>query len=367
MKFVVGCLVAAGLAGAVVAEGLPRQTTLRHACDGSAAVLLPDGLLTANDESNTLLLYGSNAELLGRGDLTAPIESALGRKLVSKKGVTREIDVEAAAVVDDRIYWIGSHGLNKSGKSRPNRRLFFATGVPDPADRFDLSIVGTPISLYDALAGLPKWGSEIDRVSTDPKPDATRPRPPKEGSLNIEGLGANGKGELLIGLRAPLFGQFDANLGHDPMRGRALVVLLRNPAEVLESGAAPELDGFELDLDDRGVRSLHWSTDRDAWIVLAGPVDSTGDFALFEWKGPDDDPRRIGVSLDGNPEAMVSHPGGVFILTDDGTRSIDGLECKQRLAAFLEQHRKKPFDKTPLPPRELSFEGYAVNLADNPD
>ena len=38
-------------------------------------------------------------------------------------------DLEAAAAVGDRIYWMSSHSLNRKGKDNAKRKVFFATKI----------------------------------------------------------------------------------------------------------------------------------------------------------------------------------------------------------------------------------------------
>ena len=63
-----------------------------------------------------------------------------------------------------------------------------------------------------------------------------------EGGFNIEGLASTPEGALLIGLRNPL------------RHGRALLVPLLNPDEVIEGGRARFGAPVELDLQQRGIR-----------------------------------------------------------------------------------------------------------------
>ncbi|HYG61171.1 MAG TPA: DUF3616 domain-containing protein [Thermoanaerobaculia bacterium] len=83
------------------------------------------------------------------------------------------------------------------------------------------------------------------------------------GALNIEGLAAK-DGKLLIGFRGPVRG------------GKALVVTLENPQEVLNQGApASFATPIELDLDGLGIRSLeHWPAEarRSCTATSLSPV-----------------------------------------------------------------------------------------------
>ena len=54
------------------------------------------------------------------------------------------MDLEAAAALGNRIYWIGSHSTNSKGKANPSRRRLFATDVKVVGDQVTLTPVGLP-------------------------------------------------------------------------------------------------------------------------------------------------------------------------------------------------------------------------------
>ena len=124
---VAGCAAAASIfllavgapaAGAAAAGNL---TTYRGPCDASAAVALDSGhFVAANDENDTLGTYRQGrAEDVGKLDLTAFL------------GTHRreESDIEGAAMIGSRIYWITSHSRNSRGEAQPSRHRVFATEV----------------------------------------------------------------------------------------------------------------------------------------------------------------------------------------------------------------------------------------------
>src|SRR5262245_11743854 len=92
-------------------------------CDASAAVALGATLfIVANDEDNVIRVYRRQpaAMPVSSFDLTAFL------RVNRKQG---ESDLEGAARIRDRIYWIASHGRNAKGEASPNRQRFFATTV----------------------------------------------------------------------------------------------------------------------------------------------------------------------------------------------------------------------------------------------
>ena len=274
--------------------------------DASAACPSGDGtLVIADDEDNTLRVYGPG----GGGPVGAlPLDEHLGVSGVEHP----EADIEGAALLGDTCFWITSHGRNRKGKWRPARHHLFATS--------QLRVVGaTRRDVGAALATVPELAAAIG-----PEGERAPGLAPKVGGLNIEGLAAGPDGaSLLIGLRNPL------------VDGRAVVVTLRNPDQVVNAGAAPELgEPILLRLEapgggPLGVRSI--GRGPSGYLVAAGPRDGRAGFALFAWSGrPDDAPRLLPRAtdringIDGfAPEALVPLGDEVLLLSDDGTRRVE--------------------------------------------
>jgi hypothetical protein len=251
-------------------------------CEASAGAFVDEKhFVVASDETNRLQLYER-----GKSD---PIGSGIDMEDFTS---FKKSDLEAAAAVGSRIYWISSHSFNSKGKDQDKRKLFFATTVGKVDGKLTLKPVGTAAkSLRDALA-----------AAADAKP----------GELNVEALAATPDGELLIGLRSPL------------RSGKALVVPFRNPAAVVDQGVAPEFGkAVAIDLSGRGLRSLELMPGGSArYIIIAGPVSDDPGFAAFRWSGPGTEPKLIeGVDFAGiRPEGAMVVPGQnlVQLLSDDG-------------------------------------------------
>src|SRR5690349_1982196 len=91
--------------------------------DASAAVALDaDRFVVGSDEDSLLRVYRRSAP--GK-----PVEIIDISRFLQLTKKSPETDIEAAARIGDRIYWITSHGENISGKDRPNRHRFFATDI----------------------------------------------------------------------------------------------------------------------------------------------------------------------------------------------------------------------------------------------
>lgn len=295
---------------ALLAIGLPAQAGAQQVasfngpCDASAAVALDAShFVVGNDEHNTLLVY--------RQGQAAPVASlSLANFLAT--AADEESDIEGAAAIGTRIYWITSHGRNSKGKARPGRQRFFATDVV-PGQPPTVKTVGQayPDLLRDMLAADTLRPYRLD--------EAARRPPEADGGLNIEGLTATADGKLLIGLRSPLPGQ------------RALLIPLDNPAEVIAGQRARFGEPIELDLGQRGIRSIERIG--NGYLIVAGPTGDKGTFALFRWSGRRAEAPTPATGIDLNnlrPEALFALPGSnrLQLLSDDGGVAIGGVECK---------------------------------------
>jgi hypothetical protein len=149
---------------------------------------------------------------------------------------------------------------------------------------------------------------------------AAQHAPKEPNGLNIEGMTATSEGELLLGFRNPI------------PEGRALVVPLQNPADVVEGKPARFGEPLLLDLGGRGVRAIAAAGER-YWII-AGSFDGSGKSHLYSWQGGSEAPVKVPEAKfkNVNPEAVLLYPGAPAnefqILSDDGTRKIAGEDCK---------------------------------------
>lgn len=297
-----------GTSGGAVAQG--AITHYRGLCDASAAVALgADHFVVADDERNTLMVYRR-----GQPDAVDSLDVSgfLGTK------PDKESDIEGAATIGQRTYWVSSHGRNSEGKRQDRRFRFFATevvgGAAAPPSLLKLATVGKAYSgLLDDLLAAPS-------LAAFKLADAAGKAPEAKGGLNIEGLAATPDRRLLIGFRSPIPNQ------------RALVMPLENASQVIEHGARARFgQAIQLDLGRRGIRSMEWVG--SSYLIVAGPPADKGAFALYRWSGdPGQAPVLVkGVDFKGlHPEAVFAVPGvqGVQVLSDDGQRKHRGLACK---------------------------------------
>lgn len=274
-------------------------------CDASAATALDaEHFVVGADEGDTLYIY-RRREAAAVGSLD------LSRFLGTKPG--EESDIEAAAAIGMRIYWITSHGRNGKGQVQHSRHRFFATDIV-PGQPPSLKPVGAP---YTRLL---RDMEDSAAVKSYKLGDAARLPAEAAGGLNIEGLAATPEGVLLIGFRNPL-----------PHR-RALIIPLQNPAELIVGKTARFGTPIELDLGGRGIRSIEQFG--GGYLIAAGATADSGNFALFTWSGKPGDPanKLSGVDLgDLRPEALFAIPPGkeVQLLSDDGGIAVRGVECKK--------------------------------------
>jgi hypothetical protein len=285
----------------------------RGACDASGAEGLPGGrIAVADDEDNLLRIYHAARG----GHPVDVVETDLTPAGARDRSVER--DLEGSAIIGSRIYWIASHGRKKSGKRAPSRLTLFASDIatgPDGSPR--LVLVGRP------YLGLLQDMIEAPALARYDLADAAARSPVAPGGLNIEGMAATPEGHLWLGFRNPV------------PRGRALVVTLENPAEVIERRGPPRFGApLELALEGRGVRTIaSW---RGAyWIVGGAIADPDGmPSRLYRWDGSGPAVWIDSIDLgDLNVEAMatVTRDGEphLLLVSDDGSRAIGGRRCKK--------------------------------------
>jgi hypothetical protein len=278
-------------------------------CDASASVALTDRLFAvASDEESILRIYE-------RDRSRAPVQTIDLSSFLDLDLRKPESDLEGAARVGDRAYWITSHGRNKIGKARPSRDRFFAVQIAVNSERVQFKMIG---QAYEHL---------LDDLARDPKlkrfnlAAASKLEPKARGALNIEGLSATPEGYLLIGFRNPIPG------------GKGLLVPMLNPDEVIHGRRAKFGEPILLDLGGLGIRDMaYWD---GQYAIIAGSYDGKGQSRLYRWSGGTSTPRQVKhAQLKGlNPEAIVIYPDTGWerfqLLSDDGRRLVNGRPCKE--------------------------------------
>lgn len=293
--------------------------------DASAAVFLDaQYFAAADDESAALNIYKVGQEkpaiLVQLGYLTVDTKSP-------------EADIEGAARVGDRIYWITSHGRNKDGKPRPNRYAFFATRIEGakaagsgavpalesdgkPCRTLAEQLIAFDSLVQETLADATQFGADLGKKDLEKLA-------PKEKGLNIEGLcpyPANKS--LLIGLRNPLY------KGKGETGTKAIVIELLNPADIVDKGTSAKFGRVLLwDLGERGIRGMEYVEKQGQFFIIAGPTDSETTCAMYTWDGNfETTPTRVYEWPDEDdftPEGIAQAADGrLWIFSDDGTVEV---------------------------------------------
>jgi hypothetical protein len=302
------CIFWAGGASALYPANMSPPVVFYGMCDASAAVPVSTNFfVVANDEDNYLRLYRSDT-----GGM--PVRMFDVGPFLRVEGTSLESDIEGAARIGDRIYWITSHGRNKSGKLRLNRSRLFATDLEETPEGIELKPAGRFYTrlLMDLIADSRMKPYRLDAAS--------RLAPKAPGALNIEGLSATPEGHLLIGFRNPI------------PEGKALIVPLLNPDAVISGKAAQFGDPILLDLGGLGIRSMElWN---GKYYIIAGPYAGGVRSRLYVWSGKEDKPEEIKQLNFAayNPEAIMFYPRdfepNIQVLSDDGTMTMNGIPCK---------------------------------------
>lgn len=298
---------------ALIAANIHGQTDWLHfrgMCDASAMEMLNDDLFVAgNDEDNVLRVYSRSRQGL-------PVQVLDFSSFYALKKRSMEIDLEGAARIGNRIYWISSHGANSKGKVQASRHRLFATEVFTTSDGEPrLRPAGKLYSgLVRDLAADPNYAS-FNLAAAAHKP------PKAPGALNIEGLAPTPEGHLLVGFRNPIPG------------GKALIARLLNP-EAVTSGEKVQFGKPQfLDLGGLGVRSI--TPYKKGYLIVAGPFDAEGGPSqLHYWDGKAADTEKLSARLGGNPEGISVIREGqqdelLFVISDDGALKVGGSECKK--------------------------------------
>jgi hypothetical protein len=265
-------------------------------CEASGAVPIDaETFVVADDDEKDLRVYR----------LDAPAEPQK-LKISDLADLSEKADLEGATKIGEDLYFIGSHSRNKNGEAKPGRHRLFAIRVQSQGGQLTPVAVGRP---YKTLVEDLQKDNRFEKY----KLGAASELPAEEaGGLNIEGLSATPDGKLLIGFRNPV------------RKGKALVVTLNNPRQVLDGIAASFGDPVELDLAGLGIRSLeHWPAVQ-AYVIVAGSSDDAGGrFQAYRWSGktggkPEPMPN---VDFSGlTPEAIffTTSPNKMIVLSDDG-------------------------------------------------
>ncbi len=266
--------------------------------DASAAVAVGDRfVITASDEEHQLRVYN---RVLGG----LPVSTFDLAPHLSFHGLVQELDLEGAAVLGSRVFWIGSHSRSQSGQRRPSRENLFAVELLRVDSTPELKFVGQSCTrlLEDLFA------SSIGR--TFRLREASKADTRSREGFNIEGMCSSAEQHLWIGFRTPI-----------PDR-RAILVEITNPNAIVSGQRVIFGRAVTLDLEGLGIRDIAFDGRR--YYLVAGAHDGKDKAALFRWNGGDDPPKRF--KLPGlqtfNPEAIAifeqEKTEAIYLFTDSG-------------------------------------------------
>ncbi len=237
-----------------------QETKYLGISNPSGAVALNDNLfVVADDEDNVLRIYDRN--IVEKPLQTIALSSVFKGEIAD--GEDLEIDLESAAEIDGTYFWIGSHSSSRTGETRPARHRLLAVNIkPGTKAKFTASAVG---DIYTTLVADLKKDSRFDGWDLG---KANKSQAKAVGGLSIEGLAGTKNKGLLIGFRNPLAG---GKIKNDRLvNGKALVVELLNPFEVIKGLKARFADPIELDLDGLGIREIT-QRKKNKYLIVAGP------------------------------------------------------------------------------------------------
>jgi len=270
-----------------MARGAPVLTFTGLANASAAVALDRSRFVLADDEAQSLFLF----------DFAHPDREAVPIPLHADLRVGHdEPDLEGAAMIGDRIWWITSHNVSREDTAA--RRMLFFTDIDRALGDLTFRVGGhIHRTLLDEFAAKPSIAKALGFGGK------------RWRTIDIEGLATTPKGGLMLGFRTPLSDD------------RAVVVKIKS-AEALARGEAPELaEPIFIDLGGRGIRSLEQI---DAgYLLVAGPREGGRKSKLIFWTGRR---RDAPVSLDAtlpkgfNPEAVFERPGtlAICVISDDG-------------------------------------------------
>lgn len=246
-------------------------------CVSAAVAVAKDAFITCSSQDNILRVYQTTGP-------AAPIASL---DISEFLGLDREpADIQGAARIGDRIYWITSHSRDEDGRVRPGRYRLFATTIKKTDAGFDIEPVGKPCTtLLNKLPNLNTVSTlRLDKAMRlgEELPERQRRRlaPTREG-LKIEALCADPRTEILfIAFRNPRPVRVITGRPH------AMVIPLNNAAEVVEKGKEPIFGEAMLwDFDGLGITGFEYSPAHAMYFILAQSHSSNGPTTLYRWSG----------------------------------------------------------------------------------
>ena len=278
----------------------------------SAVQQLADGrVLVVEDEASramSVMTIAEDGSLVENASADVRITRAFGRKLNDLEGLS----------IDDggNVYTVTSHSLNNDGERKPDREQLLRFQIQGSSVGEIQSYTG----LRDAIAG-------DDAVRTAIQ--AQSGQEPDFDALNIEGLSYYKEaGHLLIGLREPMAAD------------RSLILVMTNPDDVFDAGAAPRFsDPILLDLRGGGIRALSYDPVLKSFLIVNEIEGYEGNrySQLWSWSGdPDTAPEPVALpdiinlnNVESIDSIIVQGEPRLLLMSDEGN------EKKNRPARYM--------------------------------
>lgn len=267
----------------------------------SGAVLVPGGrLVVVSDENGVGVVDDALARF---ADGVVPVTS------VATEGID---DIEDVTWDGSRVLAIASHGLNRRGEAKQDRRRILLL------DR-DLGSPASSSALQSALESTPELAVGATVLAD------TQRRTPAQSGLNIEGIACTKSG-LWVGLRSPTatFGGKRASRMYED----AILLSLDPSSLTSEAGATARLvslnaggPAWMLNLDGNGVRGLASLEDDDLLILAGLSVDPNPDgvsapWAVWRWT-PGGSPSKLQFDW----PSWLTSPEAISVV-DDGRQRL---------------------------------------------
>jgi predicted extracellular nuclease len=330
---------------AASAAGATTTRALTGASNASTAIAIDSNyMLVGDDENQALRLYDRNNSGLAVNSFD--FTTSLGLTQTTSGGAFREVDIEAAARLNNRIFWMGSQSnTDPEGTPRSNRNRIFATDISGTGVNTTLAYVNR----YDYLReDIIDWdvnnthGKGANYYGLAASAAANVSSKKKDG-YNIEGLEfAPDNTTAYVAFRAPQepTGTFT----------KALIVPVTNFTTLLSANGGTQGTStfgapIELDLGGRGIREIRKNA-ANQYVIIAGSAGTEGvapnDFQLYTWTGnPTDAPLfrttdLTALNVGGSFESIVEVPttltntSQLQLLVDNGSTVFynDGQDAK---------------------------------------
>ncbi|MBD2705049.1 lamin tail domain-containing protein [Spirosoma sp. BT702] len=373
---------------ASAASATPASTRFHTGVSDASTAISIDAntMLVADDENQVLRLY--NRQNSGLPIAGFDFTTSLALTDISG-GVPREVDIEGATRLNNRIFWMGSLSNADGGNNRPNRNRIFATDVAGTGAGTTLSYVGR----YDYLRNdIIAW--DVNNIHGKGPNYYGLAASAADGVGSKQSIGFNAEGLELAPDNTTAYVAFRAPQVPPTGRANALVIPVTNFTTLATAanggtqGSATFGAPIEFDLGGRGIREIRKNSTNE-YIIIAGPAGEAGaapnDFRLYTWTGNTADLPMLrladltSVNANGSFESVVEVPtpltdaSQIQLLVDNGDAVYynDGTIAKELSQNNFKKFRSDivtlgtAFNTAPTVASAISPQSATVGLAYN--